>query len=99
MPLFRSWRLTVLCAVTHSPQRIVDGALSRTRERQALPNLAELIAQLEEARAVALSTFPPQASAAVNATLAWGGCWGLSLTSMPSPSADRTNSGPLSERK
>ena len=71
-------------------QGILDNALGRTRERGALPDLAELISQLDDARMVALSTHPPQANAAVNATRAMSRLLGLlvdrSVVAVGSPS-------------
>jgi hypothetical protein len=49
-------------------QGIVDTALARAR--RPLPDLAELIQQLEEARQLAMACFPPQPNAAINATMA-----------------------------
>jgi hypothetical protein len=50
--------------------KIVDDALDRTRARDTLPDIAELVAQLDEARMAALACYPPQAGAAVAATMA-----------------------------
>jgi hypothetical protein len=50
--------------------KIFDDALDRTRARDTLPDIAELVAQLDEARMAALACYPPQAGAAVAATMA-----------------------------
>jgi hypothetical protein len=60
---------------TDRVQGIIDTAL--TRPRDPLPDREELILRLEEARQVALSTFPPQVSAAVAAVMAEAKLMGL----------------------
>jgi hypothetical protein len=56
-------------------EQIVNGALVRSRGREALPNVAELIQQLEEARHLAMATSQPKA--AIDATMAMGRLLGL----------------------
>jgi hypothetical protein len=50
-------------------KQLVDAALTRTR-RDALPNLPDLIEQLQEARAIALACYPPQTGPAIASTMA-----------------------------
>jgi len=57
-------------AVAVRVQRIVSDALDRSRARETLPDVAEVIARLEDARMAALACYPPQANAAVNAAMA-----------------------------
>jgi hypothetical protein len=45
-------------------QGIVDGALARSRGREALPDLPELLERLEEARSLAMAAAQPQAAVA-----------------------------------
>jgi hypothetical protein len=45
-------------------QSIVDDTLARSRGRQALPDLSELLERLEEARALAMATSQPTAAVA-----------------------------------
>ena len=56
-------------------EKIVSGALVRSRGREALPNVPELIQQLEEARLLAMAS--GQAKAAVDAVMAQGRLLGL----------------------
>jgi hypothetical protein len=51
---------------------LLDNALnrSRARDRELLPDVAEIVEQLAEARIMALSVYPPQTQAAINASMA-----------------------------
>jgi hypothetical protein len=46
---------------------LVENALSRARD--PMPDLQELVMQLDEARQVAMTAYPPQVNAAVNAIM------------------------------
>jgi hypothetical protein len=49
--------------------RLVSDALDRSKRSDDLPDRAEIIARLEEARHVALSCWPPQCQAAANCAM------------------------------
>jgi hypothetical protein len=61
-------------------QQIVDQALARsTAAGEAIPDLPVLLRELEEARLGALSVYPPQSSAAVQATMAKARLLGIDI--------------------